>query len=843
MAEEDHGSSGEYGRPRRPSPDTVSYINGLPLDEATAAQQAREYISYYQNKNNGGNEGDDYGDDDAPEYPQMLSATHAALSSIFHELGSLACEEIPSQQVETLVRIACRYSLVAKRIVLASMATYWTFLSTHRFGSHVAQTVLRCAVAECEVNLDDFDDGQGEKNEGKMVIEDSYESLLQNEDGSNSAAVPQSLSQILVQTLEEVKPYASELAEHICGSHVLRTVLCIAAGVEFAEAFPKPISANQINGMGGEWDTGVLAATRRGKFKDKKKKKKKRGAPTDDDGSGSPQVATVMKEMKLVDELRSDSLKKETDALFNDMVGILSFADGEEESGKVCSPGELQQRTCHPSAGPLIVQILRLLSYRDFHSQQLSKKKKDKVKEIVPDRRLGILPLEPRYSHGSQAESFAHRLLCWDPSIAGDTNGEDADSGEATKKQPYASDIIFGLSGEPRGSILLEAIFNCSPDSFHDALCKIGGFYDEETLREYIKHGVSNFVVQTILITVRNKEQVSRMVKCLCGIVEDGSILKVKVAQPTNTEGAGDSAVGFKPKSNNQRMGIIWRAIEMCASKGSSQDQEQILSALLRGFASVSTPSEKESISDEKSDDKKRKKRSKAKGLSVDGCIPHLLGLAPGSCEGEGEFAADGSRITLNATGAKALFHILHFKDRLRTDWVKGIVRIYGCEDLVKIANDGLGSRCIMDGLLDGPSRSAAAKLLFPKLSDRITSLANERVGHHTVEKLFRALPMEDKAALSAELSQSLSRLGSNAMGRSVMVSCAVKEYLEGESTWTDAVSKQQKDKENWLEEILGEKEGSDNEEVVETPDDTKKRKKDKKEKKAKKRKRRKGSE
>jgi hypothetical protein len=115
-----------------------------------------------------------------------------------------------------------------------------------------------------------------------------------------------------------------------------------------------------------------------------------------------------------------------------------------------------------------------------------------------------------------------------------------------------------------------------------------------------------------------------------------------------------------------------------------------------------------------------------------------------------------------------------------------------------------------MDALLDGPSRDVASKLLLKKLSDRISYLAAERVGHHTIMKLFRALPtMEDKAALSAELSHSLKRLGGNAMGRSVMTSCAVKEYLEGENEWTKAVTKH-RGKENWLDEILGEKEGSD---------------------------------
>ena len=652
----------EYGRPRRPKPDTVSYLDGLPLDENLAAQQAREYVAYFQ-KNNPKNSNEE--DDEPPEYPPMLSAAHAALSSIFHEFASLACEERPSQQVETLVRICCRYSLISKRVILASMCSYWTFLSTHRFGSHVAQTVLRCVVAECEVNLDDFDDGQGDKNEGEMVIEDSYGNLLQqSEDGSESAAVQHSLSRLLLESIEELKQYASDLAEHVCGSHVLRTSLCILSGVEFVDAFAPPGSTNKDgNNTLGEWDTGALAATRRGKAKDKKKKKKKRAAaPTDEEKGNSIQEVTVMKVMKLVPELKSDDFHSSAETLMDEMVAIITLSDENDVDGKVQPPGKLQQHTCHPSAGPLIIQILRLLSYRD-NSQHGSKKVSNEKKEIIPDRRLMVLPQEPRYSAGSRAETLVHRLLCWDSKVS---------------KQLHAGDIIYGLSGEPRGSVLLETIFRCCSDSFHDELCTVGEFYSEAALREYISHGVSNFVVQTILMTVRSKEQASRMVKCLSGIVEDGSILNIKVSQSAVEENKG--------KHKNARMGVVWRAIEMCATKGSSQDQEQILSALLRGYATItSSPS-----TTTKEDSTGRKKRSKAKGLSAGECIPHLLCLAPGSYEG-GE--GDNTRLFIDASGARILYHILQFKERLRKDWVKSILNMYGTEDLVKIANDGLGSR------------------------------------------------------------------------------------------------------------------------------------------------------
>lgn len=684
----------EYGRPRRPKPDTVSYINGLPLDETVAAQQAKEYVAYYQN-----NESTDDNDIEPPEYPPMLSAAHAALSSIYHEFASLACEEIPSQQVETLIRICCRYSIISKRIILSSMISYWTFLSTHRFGSHVAQTVLRCVVADVEVNLDDFDDGQ-EDNEGKMVIEDSYGALLKGESGGGGEAIvsSQSLSKLLLQSIEELKLYATDLAAHVCGSHVLRTSLCILSGVEFIDAFAPPGSTvNKQGDVLSEWDTGALAATRRGKLKDKKKKKKKRFNATadSDDKNKTPQEVTVMKEMKLVSELQTDdSFHKSAESLMDEFVSIISLKS-DSDDGKVQPPGELQQQTCHPSAGPLLIQILRLLSYRDYQSNNGSKStiSSGENKEVVADRRLVILPQEPRYSAGSQSESLAYRLLCWDSSIA--TNNSIEGEEEDTAKQLYAGDIIYGLSGEPRGSILLEAIFRCCSDSFHDELCTVGGFYNEASLRDYIKHGVSNFVVQTLLTTVRSKDQASRMAKCLCSIIEDGSILNAKEAiQPSKSKEDGGDATAVeenKVKRKSPRMGIAWRTVEMCATKGSSQDQEQMLSALTRGFATISgAASANDTTPDEpKSDEKKRKKRSKTKGVAAAECIPLLLGLTPGSYDGEG----DNSRLTIDASGARTLYHILQFKERLRKDWVKGVLNIYTTDDLVKIANDGLGSR------------------------------------------------------------------------------------------------------------------------------------------------------
>jgi hypothetical protein len=112
-----------------------------------------------------------------------------------------------------------------------------------------------------------------------------------------------------------------------------------------------------------------------------------------------------------------------------------------------------------------------------------------------------------------------------------------------------------------------------------------------------------------------------------------------------------------------------------------------------------------------------------------------------------------------------------------------------------------------MDGILDGPNKdpafAKANKNLLQKLNGQWAALAVDRVGNHTVKKLFLALTeWEDKALLTSELAQSLNKLGGNAMGRSVIEVCAVNDFLEGEEAWKTAVRKIQQ-REEWVQDIV----------------------------------------
>lgn len=288
------------------------------------------------------------------------------------------------------------------------------------------------------------------------------------------------------------------------------------------------------------------------------------------------------------------------------------------------------------------------------------------------------------------------------------------------------------------------------------------------------------------------------------------------------------------PVRSTKRTGLVWRAAEMCARSGAPQDQERFLRALMRGYAAAAGGEPNDNDDDAAAppgDDeeegrkpRKKKERTKKKGFSAKECIPRLLGLNP-SADGGDEFDEygndgyggshkDSGRLTVDAAGARALHHIFKFAPRLRKEWVEGFVKLYGRGDLVRMANDGLCSLCIMDGLLDGPAKSEASKLLLDKLAGRLSFLAAERCGHHVVLKLFRALPStDDKAVVSAELSQSLNRLGSNSMGRTVMTSCAAGEFLEGEKVWKEALTKL-RERENWMRDITGEGGGGDEEDT-----------------------------
>ena len=643
----------------------------------------------------------------------------SAIDEIRNEMASLAGDEYGSQCIEVMAAIALPYSEFAARTMLHGLTGYHLHLATHRYGSHVVQSILQL-----------------------VMVSKSRQDLALHEDGPQLTQedIP-SLSELILAMVDELLPHANQLAVHVCGSHVLRSLLCILGGVHLKQGIAG--SENKLEG-------GTL---RRGKNKNKKKKKKPDIAQSQEHSHAGIMQMTFISDSRIEPSALLVSLTQLSDALW----GV--------DSGE---PGELQQMACHPSASPLLIVSLRVLTYAFDSSRKEKMNPESDQNQIISDFRLGIQKTEPIFQLDSPASRLACSILC-------------LNLGNTDEKQ--AGDIIYGLSGEPRGSHVLETLFRISPDVIYEKIMKCGSFVT--SMQEYCEHTVSNFVIQALFTTVRTKEQGEALLK---------SVEKVFIN-------------GYVVDKRNRRRGIIWRAAEMAAKF--QIGQESLLESIRIGMDTVTGRANIECVEDDKIYDetKRTKNQSKASPLPLKEYIPLLIDVKAPDREG--------GRVTLDAEGVRAVYHLLRFSPRLCSEALDGIILNISKEDLELIAKDGLGSRCVMDGILDGPMKepvfATAAKKLLHKLSGRWVALASDRVGHHSVKKLFKALlDLEDKAELAGELARGNNRLDGSSMGRSVMQSCAIEKFLEGEQAWKDAIKKMQQ-KEEWLKEII-DGESDDNE-------------------------------
>jgi hypothetical protein len=661
----------DYNRPRRPNPETVAYLKSLPLSLIPAKEEISKFLDQSDN-----------------EFPSLLAASLAAIDEIRQEVASLAGDEDGAQIIELMAQIALPYSETAARILMAGLSGYHLHLATHRYGSHVVQTILQLAVTS--------------SSETELAQHDDAPQL-------STSNLP-SLQELISGMVEELTPSAPELAVHLCGSHVLRSLVCVLGGVQL----------HQPEG----------SSTRRGREKTKKKKKKKQDESQLNTNAGTLEMSPAPKSSRF-------SVDKES---------LQSLLDSFWGSHKL---GELQKIACHPSAGPLLMVSLRVLTF----CYSANPDKWIDAGEKGNNSKLGIVKAQPQYAIGSPAHDLVKRLLLLDDS-----------------KQDKVGEIIYGLSGEPRGSHVLELLMRISPDEIYKIILAKGDFAN--TLQEYVEHDVSNFVVQTLFCTVRTKEQANQLLQSVEGLVANGYVID----------------------SSKSRVGIFWRAAELAAKF--QVHQEPLLEALSLGTGAFmrvdgDIPLQEQGVNATDS-------RRHASAVPLKACIRPLLNLKTPLKHGD--------RLTLGVEGTRAIYHLLRFEPKLCVGLLDGLTVSMTPDELEMLAKDGLGSRCVWDGILDGPTSEKpfqhAARNLLKRLSGRWVALASDRVGHHCVMKLFDALKLDDKAVLTAELAQGSNRLGGSAMGRSIMEACAVNAFLNGENAWKDAVRKLDKG-DAWLNDLL----------------------------------------
>lgn len=698
-------SLGDYHRPRRPNADTIRYLRSLPLDAMDSLAQIRAFVqARRQHEDNLA----------SLEYPSALAAALSALDEVGQEVASLAGDEHASEAVELLVRLTAPFSVCAARKLLAACSGYAVFLATHRYGSHVFQSILELAVtAEASEDVAEHEDSPGLGGMDELP----------------------SLTQSLLALHAEILPHIPALAVHICGSHIVRTLSLVLGGLQQQPQVHHPSS----------FSFGRRGGKSKAKHKNKHKGKSDQALAL----SVSP---TADLSLQAIPQCRIQTTEPAMAHALDQLVTAISGA-------RVQPPGRLQELACHTSAGPLLMVLLRVLTYREV--LLLAKDDEEppgldstfptaNTSELVvahafsptttttPHHHLARLPTEPHFGERSPAQALAHRLLCWQIS--------DDDSQTEAAAQTHAGNVLYGLAGEPRGSHVLDTLLRLAPDTFYQSILAAGDFLSSQSLQEYVEHDVSNFVIQTILATTRTGSQAMAISDALqphAWLILDAS---------------------------KRRRGILWRWAEMAVRFPECQDKViQALSSALAVWQSNGTVSHH--------------------------CAATLLGMKD---------SPDGDRLILNVEGTRALHHLLRFQNRAaRGVWESVLALSAG--DLERLARDGLGSRCVWDAILiSSVHHKAVPNKLWQRLQGRWVSLAMDRVGHHVVRKLFFGLPhMVAREGLVQELAEGSVRLEGNAMGRKIAALCKVREYTSGgKAEWERVVQKSLREKE-WLDEML----------------------------------------
>jgi Pumilio-family RNA binding repeat len=723
-------------RPRRPSPDTVAYLRSLPLDLDATLIDIQTFLHPVIQEVVEEPPLDDTRTDDhivTDEFPPALAAAIQAIYEIRHEIASLAGDEYGAQCLEVLCRMVIPVSNTLTRLILHGIGTHYAVhLATHRYGSHVLQTILELSSVHCWVVNDDDDDDDDHLHRTDLALHADAPTVPSMDD------VPSLTSDLIVVIASSLQEVATDLVVHICGSHCLRTVLCLLGGVALTTASMATTTANNNNHLN----------QRRGKVKSKHKKKKK------NDVDESSRNNSTLNEHRMV-YLRKGSTAP-TPAMiqllhkFTESLTMVEVEQTDNVATLVVGPGQIQKWACHASAGPVITVLVLVWTYYEYASTDT--KQKDilfqqqllwEATQNTPDRHLGLPRPEPNYQIGSVTDTIVRRILCWRNEL---------------EQQTYGSDVLYGLAGEPRGSRCCETILRLAPDSVYDTLLDIGKLTETSTMQEYVRDNVSNFVVQTILQTIRTSNQAMSILDALA------------------------PSMSYILDVGNKRRWILWRIAELAVTY--SECQSRVLSMITEGFSCLTN--------DGKGNTEVRMKLNK--------CIPLLLQIVPPTQYGD--------RVAVDIAGTRIVHHMLRFTPDLCKDTIKGLMELAPVE-MELLTKDPLASRCILDELvqssnIDHPVFSSALKRLVTKLQGTWVSIAIDRVGHHTIKKLFVALvDVSDKRLLVEELIAGKNRMNGNSMGRNVLDALEVRAYeMNGELEWSNMIKRHIAKKE-WLKEIL----------------------------------------
>lgn len=359
------------------------------------------------------------------------------------------------------------------------------------------------------------------------------------------------------------------------------------------------------------------------------------------------------------------------------------------------------------------------------------------------------------------------------------------------------AEVVYAMAGESLSSRFLEAVlWHTDPSTF---LVQFFEICMQGKVMEYAEDEVANFVLQTWLQRTESAKQIKVVLEELGPSF--GKLVKEK-----------------------RRSGVLWRLAGACLRLG--KGEKKIVKALLLALGG------------------KEGEEVKGEGTTLTAAVravQTLLALRIGQEDaGGGEkkgrgVGRDDGRLYLSVPGARLLECVMRFPGReggeMGVGWVfcQAVLELPS-ESLVAIAKDNVGSRTILDPLLELSSTATAAMTeatatagdtkkrkengcgkngsgsgggssssgrsstsqladhLADKLRGHFASLALHPVGYHVLTKCFTTggLSLEGKRAIAQELMQAESRLAGCHFGRRALGVVGVSLFRGNRKKWEE---------------------------------------------------------
>lgn len=254
-------------------------------------------------------------------------------------------------------------------------------------------------------------------------------------------------------------------------------------------------------------------------------------------------------------------------------------------------------------------------------------------------------------------------------------------------------------------------------------------------LLEFCEHGVSNFLIQAALQRANDKTLAEKMVEAISDNASE--LLKAR------------------------RAGVLWRAAQACVRlrlkpKTQAKILQDIALAVQAGHTGSAPPPPPTGESNPKAEQDKQAAASDSPPSIADAFkaarawVPALL-----SPRLPGEGGLD--RLFLNVPGARIVQNALLFDPPVAAPVLKAVAALPD-DVLAAVARDNMGSRCLLDPILEaaeargggkggGKNKPAeeARRAILRAFKGHLVAMACDRVAWHILLKCFRGVDIKEK--------------------------------------------------------------------------------------------------